>query len=104
MQEATATTVTADKFLMSFVSQKFKLSTFLLATITESRFLYHVVMVMFSVAGLLFSPGFYSLHLLDFVFRVSVLQGVISSITLNSHSISQYLRAYANADAVVLTP
>ncbi|KAI8365871.1 hypothetical protein EDC96DRAFT_509091 [Choanephora cucurbitarum] len=58
------------------------------ATITESRFLYHIAMVVLSVVGL-FYPGFYSVHLLDLLFRDSVLQGVISSITLNIHSISR---------------
>lgn len=58
-------------------------------TVTETRLLYHVLMVLFSVAGCLVNPGFYSIHLLDFVFRDSILQGVISSITLNIHSISR---------------
>lgn len=57
-------------------------------TLTESKFLYHILMVIFSAIGLVY-PGFYSLHLLDFVFRDSILQGVISSITLNVHSISR---------------
>ncbi|KAI8977223.1 hypothetical protein BDF20DRAFT_988226 [Mycotypha africana] len=34
-------------------------------------------------------PAFYALHLLDFIFRDSILQGVISSITLNVNSISR---------------
>lgn len=89
MQENAVGAGVADKFLMAYASQNSKLSRFLLATITESRFLYHVLMVVFSLAGLTYSPGFYSLHLLDFVFRDSVLQGVISSITLNSDSISR---------------
>ncbi|KAI8350362.1 hypothetical protein BD560DRAFT_229371 [Blakeslea trispora] len=58
------------------------------ATITELRLLYHLGMMVFSVIGL-FYPGFYSIHLLDLLFRDSVLQGVISSITLNIHSISR---------------
>lgn len=58
------------------------------ATLKESKFLYHILMVIFSAIGLV-HPGFYSLHLLDFVFRDSILQGVISSITLNVHSISR---------------
>ncbi|KAL9543559.1 hypothetical protein MBANPS3_008056 [Mucor bainieri] len=57
-------------------------------TLTDSKFLYHILMVIFSAIGLMY-PGFYSLHLLDFVFRDSILQGVISSITLNVHSISR---------------
>ncbi|CAO0799740.1 unnamed protein product [Mucor circinelloides] len=57
-------------------------------TLAESKFLYHILMVIFSAIGLMY-PGFYSLHLLDFVFRDSILQGVISSITLNVHSISR---------------
>ncbi|KAL0145319.1 hypothetical protein V8B55DRAFT_1460552 [Mucor lusitanicus] len=57
-------------------------------TLTDSKFLYHILMVIFSAIGLVY-PGFYSLHLLDFVFRDSILQGVISSITLNVHSISR---------------
>jgi hypothetical protein len=58
------------------------------ATLTDTHFLYHVLMVIFSAIGLIY-PGFYSIHLLDFVFRDSILQGVISSITLNIHSISR---------------
>lgn len=58
------------------------------ATLTDTQFLYHVLMLMFSAMGLIY-PGFYSIHLLDFVFRDSILQGVISSITLNIHSITR---------------
>lgn len=63
-------------------------TTLIWATLTESKFLYHILMVVFSAIGLM-HPGFYSIHLLDFVFRDSILQGVISSITLNVHSISR---------------
>lgn len=63
-------------------------ATVLWATLTESKFLYHILMVTFSAIGLV-HPGFYSIHLLDFVFRDSILQGVISSITLNVNSISR---------------
>ncbi|KAI7903144.1 uncharacterized protein BX663DRAFT_507611 [Cokeromyces recurvatus] len=63
-------------------------TTFFWATLSESRFLYHVLMVTFSAIGFIY-PSFYSIHLLDFVFRDSILQGVISSITLNIHSISR---------------
>lgn len=86
LQEATSID---DRFVLSFVKQNFKSFTFLWATVTESRFLYHVLMVVFSLTGLIYNPGFYSVHLLDFVFRDSILQGVISSITLNIHSISR---------------
>jgi hypothetical protein len=58
------------------------------AILTDAQFLYHVIMVIFSAVGLIY-PGYYSIHLLDFVFRDSILQGVISSITLNIHSISR---------------
>lgn len=75
--------------LFTFVLRNFKSSTFLWATITETRLIYHALMLMFSILGLFYNPGFYSVHLLDFVFRDSVLQGVISSITLNIHSISR---------------
>lgn len=53
----------------------------------ESQFIYHVVMVLLSYLGLWY-PGFYAVHLLDFVFRDRILQGVIASITLNGSSIS----------------
>lgn len=75
--------------LFTFVLRNFKSSTFLWATVTETRLIYHALMVIFSILGLIYNPGFYSVHLLDFVFRDSVLQGVISSITLNIHSISR---------------
>lgn len=86
LQEATTMD---EKFILTFVKQNFKSFTFLWATMTETRFLYHVLMVIFSLTGLIYNPGFYSIHLLDFVFRDSILQGVISSITLNIHSISR---------------
>lgn len=75
--------------ILTFVLRNFKSSTFLWATLGESRLIYHVLMVIFSILGLIYNPGFYSVHLLDFVFRDSILQGVISSITLNIHSISR---------------
>lgn len=91
LQEASTT---MDRFIPSFVLQKFKSPAFVWATITESRFLYHILMVIFSIVGMMCNPGFYSIHLLDFVFRDSILQGVISSITLNIHSISRTVSVY----------
>lgn len=79
-------TTTDEKIALPIVKQRFK---FIWATMTETRFLYHVLMVIFSFTGFIYNPGFYSIHLLDFVFRDSILQGVISSITLNIHSISR---------------
>lgn len=67
-------------------------------TLAESKFLYHILMVIFSAIGLMY-PGFYSLHLLDFVFRDSILQGVISSITLNVHSISRTVSVAVSASS-----
>jgi hypothetical protein len=61
------------------------------ASVTESRFWYHIMMVVFSVMGL-FYPAFYSLHLLDFAYRDSTLQGVIASITLNVNSMTRTVK------------
>jgi hypothetical protein len=76
-------------------------TTFIWATLLESKFLYHILMVIFSVIGLV-HPGFYSIHLLDFVFRDSILQGVISSITLNVHSISRTVSSVKRILASIL--
>ncbi|RKO85775.1 RyR and IP3R homology associated-domain-containing protein [Blyttiomyces helicus] len=54
----------------------------------ESRALYHGGMVLLSIVGLFFPPA-YALHLLDFMYRDEVLQGVIASITLNWNSLSK---------------
>ncbi|KAI9493708.1 hypothetical protein BDB00DRAFT_822221 [Zychaea mexicana] len=61
---------------------------FILASLGEQTFLYHITMLVFSLLGL-YSPGFYSIHLLDFAFRDRILQGVIASITLNVSSITR---------------
>lgn len=50
--------------------------------------LYHASMVLLSILGLKW-PALYAIHLLDFLFRDEVLQGVISSITLNWNSLSK---------------
>ncbi|ORZ24144.1 hypothetical protein BCR42DRAFT_402338 [Absidia repens] len=70
-----------------FFSEEHFQGTFVLASLMESQFIYHVVMVLLSYLGLWY-PGFYAVHLLDFVFRDRILQGVIASITLNGSSIS----------------
>ncbi|KAI9318767.1 hypothetical protein BX666DRAFT_2026190 [Dichotomocladium elegans] len=61
---------------------------FIVASLREQSFLYHIMMLCFSVMGF-FIPGLYSLHLLDFAFRDRILQGVIASITLNVSSITR---------------
>lgn len=61
---------------------------FIVASLCEHSFLYHLIMLVFSVFGL-YNPGFYSVHLLDFAFRDRILQGVIASITLNVNSITR---------------
>ncbi|KAF7730560.1 hypothetical protein EC973_001941 [Apophysomyces ossiformis] len=70
-----------------FAQKKFDMA-FIWTCITEHQFLYHLMMIGFSVIGL-FYPGFYAAHLLDFVFRDRILQGVIASITLNVNSITR---------------
>ncbi|KAJ3216217.1 hypothetical protein HDU67_009791 [Dinochytrium kinnereticum] len=54
----------------------------------ELRSIYHIAMVLLAILGLRF-PSVYSLHLLDFVYRDEVLQGVISSVTVNWSSLSK---------------
>ncbi|ORX46527.1 hypothetical protein DM01DRAFT_321913 [Hesseltinella vesiculosa] len=73
--------------LGSFFSEEHLKGTFLMASLMEVQFVYHVGMVLLSYLGLWY-PGFYSVHLLDFVFRDQILQGVIASITLNGSSIT----------------
>ncbi|KAI8393697.1 uncharacterized protein BYT42DRAFT_609468 [Radiomyces spectabilis] len=88
--KATEEKLAIEKNLMTgekFTDKPFDLR-FLLASLFETQFLYHLIMVGFSVLGL-FYPGFYAVHLLDFVFRDRILQGVIASITLNVSSISR---------------
>ncbi|KAI8089424.1 uncharacterized protein BX664DRAFT_134002 [Halteromyces radiatus] len=70
-----------------FFSEEHFKGSFVLASLMESQFIYHVMMVLLSYLGLWY-PGFYAVHLLDFVFRDRILQGVIASITLNGSSIS----------------
>ncbi|KAG0179979.1 hypothetical protein DFQ29_001424 [Apophysomyces sp. BC1021] len=70
-----------------FTQKQFDMA-FVYTCMTEHQFLYHLMMIGFSIIGL-FYPGFYSVHLLDFVFRDRILQGVISSITLNVSSITR---------------
>ncbi|KAI8071483.1 hypothetical protein BC940DRAFT_345102 [Gongronella butleri] len=73
--------------LASFFSEEHLQGSFLLASVMEPQFVYHVGMVLLSYLGL-WNPMFYAVHLLDFVFRDRILQGVIASITLNGSSIS----------------
>ncbi|CEP10659.1 hypothetical protein [Parasitella parasitica] len=70
-----------------------RVCTLLWATLPEFKFLKHALVVIFSAIGLVY-PGFHSVHLLDFVFRDSILQGVISSITLNVDSIPRTLDSF----------
>ncbi|KAJ3106266.1 hypothetical protein HDU97_006717 [Phlyctochytrium planicorne] len=56
--------------------------------LSEPRALYHIIMVVFAILGLRF-PSLYSIHLMDFVYRDEVLQGVISSVTVNWSSLSK---------------
>lgn len=49
----------------------------------NGTFRYFCVLILFSVAGFLISPAFYSFHLLDVIGRFSTLQDVIKSVTLN---------------------
>ncbi|RKP13226.1 hypothetical protein BJ684DRAFT_20267 [Piptocephalis cylindrospora] len=57
-----------------------------LPLIREPRVLYHAVMLLLSISGLA-HPAFYALHLLDYVYRDEILQGVIASVTLNRKSL-----------------
>ncbi|KAJ3028703.1 UNVERIFIED_CONTAM: hypothetical protein HDU68_001052 [Siphonaria sp. JEL0065] len=54
----------------------------------EPKALYHATMVFLAVLGLEF-PSLYAIHLLDFMYRDEVLQGVIASVTLNWSSLSK---------------
>ncbi|KAJ9076642.1 hypothetical protein DSO57_1024190 [Entomophthora muscae] len=56
--------------------------------ILEPRLLYHVGLAFLSLLGLIY-PYIYAVHLLDFVYRDEILQGVIASITVNFHSLSR---------------
>nr|KAJ3421656.1 hypothetical protein HK105_002785 [Polyrhizophydium stewartii] len=50
--------------------------------------LYHAGMLLLSVLGLWY-PALYAIHLLDFLYRDEVLQGVVASVTLNWSSLSK---------------
>ncbi|KAJ3075203.1 hypothetical protein HDU98_008929 [Podochytrium sp. JEL0797] len=54
----------------------------------EPKALYHAAMVILAILGLQY-PSLYAIHLLDFMYRDEVLQGVISSVTLNWSSLSK---------------
>lgn len=60
----------------------------IIASVTEPKFLYHVGMLSMSFLGF-FYPSFYAIHLLDYVFRDRILQGVIASVTMNVTSLSR---------------
>ncbi|KAI9193543.1 uncharacterized protein BJ171DRAFT_250962 [Polychytrium aggregatum] len=49
---------------------------------------YHLLSVVLSVMGLLFPP-IYAFHLLDFLYRDSIVQGVVSSVTMNRSSLGK---------------
>ncbi|CAO3631734.1 unnamed protein product [Cunninghamella blakesleeana] len=77
----------SSSFLKSFFLKEHFDVDFVIASLMEPQFIYHIVMVLLSYLGL-FYPAFYAIHILDFVFRDRIIQGVISSITLNGSSIS----------------
>nr|KAJ3422770.1 hypothetical protein HK105_006449 [Polyrhizophydium stewartii] len=54
----------------------------------EFRLIYHYVMTALSFVGL-FWPPIYCVHLLDYIYRDQILQGVIASITMNWNSLSK---------------
>ncbi|KAI8924374.1 hypothetical protein BC831DRAFT_465922 [Entophlyctis helioformis] len=54
----------------------------------ESRLVYHYAMTLLSLLSL-FYPPLYCLHLLDYIYRDQILQGVIASITSNANSLSK---------------
>ncbi|KAI9331724.1 hypothetical protein BDR26DRAFT_869940, partial [Obelidium mucronatum] len=54
----------------------------------EPKALYHASMVFLAILGLQY-PSLYAIHLLDFMYRDEVLQGVIASVTLNWSSLSK---------------
>ncbi|KAI8621777.1 hypothetical protein BC830DRAFT_1163501 [Chytriomyces sp. MP71] len=54
----------------------------------EPKAIYHATMVFLAVLGLQF-PSLYAIHLLDFMYRDAVLQGVIASVTMNWSSLSK---------------
>ncbi|KAK9764437.1 hypothetical protein K7432_008041 [Basidiobolus ranarum] len=56
--------------------------------ITEPKALYHVFMVVLSVGGIRYHM-LYSIHLLDFIYRDQILQGVIASVTVNINSLTK---------------
>ena len=57
----------------------------------EKKALYHAAMLVLAVIGLKF-PSLYAIHLLDYLYRDEVLQGVIASVTLNWSSLSKTVR------------
>ncbi|KAI8609186.1 hypothetical protein BC830DRAFT_1233514 [Chytriomyces sp. MP71] len=57
----------------------------------EPKAIYHATMVFLAVLGLQF-PSLYAIHLLDFMYRDAVLQGVIASVTMNWSSLSKTVR------------
>ncbi|KAK9721473.1 hypothetical protein K7432_003395 [Basidiobolus ranarum] len=56
--------------------------------VMEPKALYHVFMVLLSIGGLRYHM-LYSIHLLDFIYRDQILQGVIASVTVNINSLTK---------------
>ncbi|KAJ1566124.1 Inositol 1,4,5-trisphosphate receptor type 2 [Nowakowskiella sp. JEL0078] len=59
------------------------------AFLEEPRVIYHICMVVSSFLGNTWDSSFFAIHLLDFIYRDEVLQGVIQSVTLNWSSLSK---------------
>ncbi|KAJ3127785.1 hypothetical protein HK098_005784 [Nowakowskiella sp. JEL0407] len=70
-------------------SQKEQLTDYLLAFLLEPSAIYHVLLLLSSIFGNFLHSALFSIHLLDFVYRDKVLQGVIMSVTLNWASLSK---------------
>ncbi|KAJ3330189.1 hypothetical protein HDU76_006242, partial [Blyttiomyces sp. JEL0837] len=54
----------------------------------EPKALYHAFMVILAILGLWY-PSLYCIHLLDYLYRDEVLQGVVASVTMNWSSLSK---------------
>ncbi|KAI8801212.1 hypothetical protein BJ742DRAFT_877937 [Cladochytrium replicatum] len=63
---------------------------YIIGALLDWQALYHIVMTILSIiAGTFHLPAIYSIHLLDWVYRDEVLQGVIRSVTLNRQSLQK---------------
>lgn len=65
----------------------FAFHTFSKEIITDSAFVYRLVLFVFAVLGIVVSPFFFSIHLLDVVSRSKVIQSVLTAVMIKAKNL-----------------